>query len=108
MSRAIRVVIAICFATGFFGLAGTAHAGSSKAEAAARTAQHEHGGRVLKVERRDNGYRVKLLKKSGKVKVVFVPETEKRKGKGKGKGGRVEEPRHRFRDFGQRPVRASR
>jgi hypothetical protein len=55
--------------------ASSAWAGSpdSGAQAAARAAQKQHGGRVLDVEKRGDHYRVKLLKDSGKVKVVKVP-----------------------------------
>ncbi len=46
---------------------------SDAARAAARTAQEQHGGRVLKVERVRDSYRVKLLQDSGKVKIVRIP-----------------------------------
>jgi hypothetical protein len=42
-------------------------------QAAARIAVERHGGRVLKVERREDVYRVKLLQSSGKVKIVLIP-----------------------------------
>ncbi len=80
MIRARRLFIALCMATCLsLGGASLATAGSASdaAQAAARTAQAQHGGRILKVERREGGYRVKLLKDSGKVKVVFVPLPEK-------------------------------
>ena len=44
------------------------------AQAAARIAEQQYGGRVLKVERKNGDYRVKLLQPSGKVKIVRVPD----------------------------------
>jgi uncharacterized membrane protein YkoI len=50
---------------------GLANRGLSQDEAASR-AQRQHGGRVLAVDRDDEGgYRVKLLK-NGEVRTVFI------------------------------------
>ena len=77
MTRARRAVVVFCIAAAL-GISGAALAGDGKKEAA-RAAKAEHGGRVLDVKRAEDGYRVKLLKDSGKVKIVFVPTREKSK-----------------------------
>ena len=66
---------------GFLALAEAAFAGGDAAQEAARRAQDKHGGRVLKVERHEDGYRVKLLNDNGRVKTVFVSSAEKKKEK---------------------------
>lgn len=45
---------------------------SSDSEAAAM-AVRQHGGQVLRVERRDNDYKVRLLMPDGRVKHVTIP-----------------------------------
>jgi len=55
------------------GLGGSVARADDAAQAAARFAEQKYGGRVLKVEREDGAYRVKLLQPSGKVKTVRVP-----------------------------------
>ncbi|MBW2275802.1 MAG: hypothetical protein JRG96_21285 [Deltaproteobacteria bacterium] len=40
-------------------------------------AEQQYGGRVLKVEREEGAYRVKLLQPSGKVKIVRVPDSDR-------------------------------
>ena len=67
--------IVVCLAIGGVSSAGDKPADDAAARAA-RTAQAQHGGRVLAVERQNGGYRVKLLKDSGTVKVVMVPVPE--------------------------------
>ena len=106
MSRARRIVIAFCSIAGLLLWVGTALAGGSGAQKAARAAQDKHGGRVLKVERIDDGYRVKLLKDSGKVKVVFVPSSEKNNERAQNYWG--EAPQGRLSDFRQQPLRVPR
>ncbi len=104
MGRAYRVVIVFLVAATFLFLAEVSLAADDAAQAAARAAQAEHGGRVLKVERKGDRYRVKILKDSGKVKIVFVPKAaEGKKGR-----ARVDAPRRRGHDFRHRPQRASR
>ncbi len=56
-----------------FGLGGAPASADDAARAAAQFAEQQYGGRVLKVERKDGAYRVKLLQPSGKVKIVRVP-----------------------------------
>lgn len=64
---ASAVVLILC-------LGGVPAAADDAAQAAARIAEREYGGRVLKVEKQDGAYRVKLLQPSGKVKIVRVPD----------------------------------
>ena len=45
---------------------------ANNAQQAASIARQQYGGKVLKVEQANGGYRVKLLLPSGKVKVVFI------------------------------------
>ncbi|MBW2422092.1 MAG: hypothetical protein JRH19_26405 [Deltaproteobacteria bacterium] len=58
------------------GLGGAPAAADDAAQAAARIAEQQYGGRVLKVEREEGAYRVKLLQPSGKVKIVRVPDRD--------------------------------
>jgi len=55
-------------------LGGAPASAEDAAQAAARIAEQQYGGRVLKVEKKEGGYRVKLLQPSGKVKIVRVPD----------------------------------
>ena len=55
-------------------LGGVAATADDAAQAAARSAEQQYGGRVLKVEKKKGAYRVKLLQPSGKVKIVRVPD----------------------------------
>jgi hypothetical protein len=55
-------------------LGGAPASAEDAAQAAARIAEQQHGGRVLKVEKKGGAYRVKLLQPSGKVKIVRVPD----------------------------------
>jgi hypothetical protein len=72
--RAIVVSAVILFLC----LGGAAASADDAAQAAARIAEQEHGGRVLKVERKEGAYRVKLLQASGKVKIVRVRDPKKK------------------------------
>jgi len=67
------VLLALGLAVALSPIAADADSG---AQAAARAAQAKYGGRVLAVERRGDRYRVKLLRDSGKVKVVNVPAAD--------------------------------
>ena len=64
---AIAVLMILC-------LGGVAAAADDAAQAAARIAEQQYGGRVLKVEKKDGAWRVKLLQPSGKVKVVRIED----------------------------------
>lgn len=50
------------------------------AQQAAQKVQSRFGGKVLKVQRSGNGYRVKLIKKDGRIVSVFVDSRGKVKG----------------------------
>lgn len=50
------------------------------ASQAAQKVQSRYGGKVLKVQRSGNGYRVKLIKKDGRIVSVFVDGSGRIKG----------------------------
>ncbi len=50
------------------------------AQQAAKKVQSRFGGKVLKVQQSGNGYRVKLIKKDGRIVSVFVDGSGKIKG----------------------------
>jgi hypothetical protein len=77
MNRMREVVLALAAAAVLLASAGPA-AADDAAAAAAAAARAEHGGRVLKVERKGDEYRVKILKDSGRLKIVRVPVAKKR------------------------------
>ncbi|REL26284.1 peptidase M4 [Thalassotalea euphylliae] len=60
--------------------AGQARAKGISASQAAQKVQSRYGGKVLKVQRSGNGYRVKLIKKDGRIVSVFVDGSGRIKG----------------------------